>query len=338
VVHMARATASDRRAARETRPSPFLPAERLKAMRAKIPCSSHEAYRDLAELLDAYESCWAELGQAREAFYREAGNAAAARVNADRQIANVEKVLAGERSLSASLSDRLRGGSEELRRELDAAKQEICDQRCVSAAMRNAWAAIAREPTPATPVLEHELAEAIRDELLATGLRAQAELQRQLDEAKQDICDQSKAIVERDLRVRALEEALSATQRHSGECRERAAGTRRALGKHLEQLRKENAALRAGAYVANACDCSWEGAPTSGTIGDALPFLRPCAGHLAYGDRRAREVEEKVRAQVAGSVGEQLSAATAATTMLNHRLREIWHWSGIWLPPPQVPK
>lgn len=38
-----------------------------------------------------------------------------------------------------------------------------------------------------------------------------------------------------------------------------------------------------------ACECSWEGAPLDGTIGECVPFLVPCAGHLVYGKYKAKE-------------------------------------------------
>jgi len=43
-----------------------------------------------------------------------------------------------------------------------------------------------------------------------------------------------------------------------------------------------------------SCDCRWttnNGAHCQGNISDALPGLEPCAGHLAYGDMRAREAK-----------------------------------------------
>jgi hypothetical protein len=39
----------------------------------------------------------------------------------------------------------------------------------------------------------------------------------------------------------------------------------------------------------SSCDCDWSGGPQRGTIGDAVPFLQPCAGHSVYGDWRVKQ-------------------------------------------------
>jgi hypothetical protein len=49
--------------------------------------------------------------------------------------------------------------------------------------------------------------------------------------------------------------------------------------------------------MSETCACEWERGHF--TIGDAVPSLRPCAGHLCYGDWRAEQATKGLLAQLA---------------------------------------
>lgn len=44
--------------------------------------------------------------------------------------------------------------------------------------------------------------------------------------------------------------------------------------------------------MAAICECLWCG--TYRTIGEAVPFLKPCAGHEVYGDYRANQARKNI--------------------------------------------